>query len=418
MAGDLRYALRSFSRAPALPAAIVATLALGLGATAAIFAVVNAVLLRPLPYADADRLVTIVENVPAGESFSGVAMRMTAMSTDDFEWWRTSSQAFSHLAITLDDQRTLALADGTERLAGAVVSPALFAMRRLPPLLGRGLEQPDEQPSAAVVVLGEATWRRYFAADPGVLGRTMSLDGRALTIVGVMPAAMGREAYWLPFDPTPTPGQFRLLPVTARLRDGVSLEAANAEANLAGQQLRGLEPEPGAPPRFELVPELDQLTAQVAPALRVLVASVALLLLIVCANVANLLLVRGMRRHAELAMRRALGATRGRIVRQVLTESVLLAAIAAAIGIALAQGAVALLKLLGTFAVPERFANVGGPEVLPRLAEIAIDPAALALLAGLALASAVLFGSLPALRLARAGESRGAGFTVSVQPNG
>ena len=403
--GDVRFALRSFSRAPALAAAIIATLALGLGATGAIFSVVNAVLLRPLPYPDADRLVTIVENVPAEESFSGVATRMTAMSTDDFEWWRLSSQSLSHLAITIADQRTLALPDGTQRLAGAVVSPALFAMRRVTPVLGRGLVDLDEQPGAAVVVVAESTWRRYFAADPNVLGRALSLDGRAHTIVGVMPAEFGGEAYWLPFDATPAqPGQFRLLPVTARLRDGVSLEAANAEVNLAGRQLRGLEPEPDAPPRFEIVRELDQLTASVAPALRVLVASVALLLLIVCANVANLLLVRGMRRHAELAIRRALGATRGRIVRQVLIESVLLAAVAGVVGVAMAHGAVALLKTLGAAAVPERFADVGGPQILPRLSEIAIDPAALAFIAGLALVSAALFGSLPALRLASSGE--------------
>jgi predicted permease len=405
MVGDVRYGLHSFGRAPALAAAIVATLALGLGATAAIVSVVNAVLLRPLPYADADRLVTIVENVPAEESFSGVAMRMTAMSTDDFEWWRTSSQSLSHLAVMVPEQRTLASQDGTDRLAGMAVSAALFAMRRVPPVLGRGLVDLDEQPGAGVVVLAEATWRAYFAADPNVVGRSVSLDGMSHTIVGVMPAAFGVEAYWLPFDATPAqPGTFRLLPVTARLRDGVSLETASAEVNLAGHRLRGLEPDFDAPPRFELVRELDQLTASVAPALRVLVASVALLLLIVCANVANLLLVRGMGRHAELAVRRALGATRGRIVRQVLTESLLLAAAGGAIGVSLAHGSVAALKALGAAAVPERFANNVGPDILPRLAEIAIDGGTLAFIAGLALASAALFGVLPALRLARVGE--------------
>src|SRR5688572_13918378 len=143
--GDVRFAMRSFSRTPGLTAAIVVTLALGLGATAAIFGVVNAVLLRPLPYRDADRLVEIVENVPAEESPSGAAMRLTAMSTDDFEWWRTSSQTLSHLAVTVADNRTYAMVDGTQRLAGARVSPDLFAMRGVVPLLGRGLAPDDER---------------------------------------------------------------------------------------------------------------------------------------------------------------------------------------------------------------------------------------------------------------------------------
>ncbi|HVJ31196.1 MAG TPA: ABC transporter permease, partial [Gammaproteobacteria bacterium] len=201
--GDVRFALRSFGRTPGLTAAIVVTLALGLGASAAIFSVVNAVLLRPLPYRDADRLVEIVENVPAEESPSGTPMRLTAMSTDDFEWWRTSSQTLSHLAVMVADNRTYAMVDGTERLAGALVSPDLFAMRGVVPLLGRGLVRDDEREGAQVVVLAEPTWRRYFAADAGVLGRSMSLDGQPYTIVGVMPAAFGREAYWLPFAAVP-----------------------------------------------------------------------------------------------------------------------------------------------------------------------------------------------------------------------
>jgi putative ABC transport system permease protein len=405
LGGDVRFAMRSFGRTPGLTAAIVVTLALGLGASAAIFSVVNAVLLRPLPYPDADRLVEIVENVPAEESVSGAPMRLTAMSTDDFEWWRTSSQTLSHLAVTVDDHRTYAIDDGTERLAGALVSPDLFAMRGIAPLLGRGLVRDDEQDNAQVVVLGEPTWRRYFAADPNVLGRAMSLDGQPYTIVGVMPAAFGREEYWLPFVAAPADaGQFRLLPVTARLRDGVSLETANAEVEISGRQLRGVEPEPGAPPRFTIVRALDELTAGVAPALRVLIASVAVLLAIVCANVANLLLARGIKRRDEVTVRRALGATRRRIAQQVLVESALLAVFAAVVALALANGAVALLKALAAAQLPGRFAASLG-EILPRLEEVAIDPSVLAFVAALSLASAALFGFLPALRLARFGEA-------------
>jgi putative ABC transport system permease protein len=401
IAGDVRYALRSYRRAPGLTAAIVFTLALGLGSTTAIFSVVNTVLLKPLPYANADRLVQIVENVPAEESISGFATRMSAMSTEDFDWWRKNSQTLSQLAVTVPDNRTFAMVDGTVRLAGALVSPALFAMRGISPVLGRGLAADDERADAGIVVISEVTWRRYFSADPDVLGRTMILEGRVHTIVGVMPAVFGPEAYWAPFVVTPAEaGQFRLLPVTALLRDSVSIEAANAEVNVAGNQLRGVEPDPGARPRFELVREQDQLTARVSPALRVLVAAVAVVLLIVCANVANLLLVRGTRRHEEIKMRRALGATSGRIARQVLTESLLLAVFGGAVGIVLAQGAVTSLKALAAVDLSQRFATGLALEILPRLNEIAIDPAVLAFIAALSLVSAAVFGSLPALRLA------------------
>jgi predicted permease len=414
MRSDLRYAIRSLSRSPGLTAAIVVTLALGLAASTAIFSVVNAVLLRPLPYAQPERVVQIVENVPAEESPSGIAMRMSAMSTDDLLWWQENSQTLSHWAMSISDYRTFAAADGTVRLSGALVSPALFATHGMLPVLGRGLEPDDERADASVVVLGESMWRRYFASDASVLGRAITLEGRSYTIVGVMPAEFGREAYWLPFVATAsTPGQFRLLPVTALVRDGVSLEAASAEINALGAQLRGVEPESGAAPRFELVRELDQLTAGVAPALRVLVVSVAAVLLIVCANVANLLLVRGTKRHEEIAVRRALGATRGRIARQVLTESLLLSIIASAIGVALAYGAVALLKALAAVELSERFATTLGGEILPRLDDIAIDPAALGFIVVTSLATAALFGSLPGWRLARIGEAapRGAAGT-------
>ena len=419
MMSDLRYAARSLSRTPGLTAAIVLTLALGLGATTAIFSVVNAVLLRPLPYAQPERIVQVVENVPAEESFSGIAMRMSAMSTDDFLWWEESSQTLSQWAMSVSDYRTFATADGTVRLSGALVSPALFATRGMSPVLGRGLAPDDERADSSVVVLSEATWRRYFAGAANVLGRAITLEGRSYTVVGVMPAEFGREAYWMPFVAAASvPGQFRLLPVTALIRDGVSIEEASAEVNTLGSRLRGIEPEAGAPPRFELVRELDQLTASVAPALRVLVVSVAAVLLIVCANVANLLLVRGTKRREEIAVRRALGATRGRIARQVLTESLLLSVVSSAVGIALAYGAVALLKRLAAVELSERFATTLGGEILPRLDDIAIDPAALAFIIVTSVATAVLFGSLPAWRLARGGEaaprgSAGTGKTLA-----
>jgi len=403
IAGDVRYALRSFAKTPGLTAITVVTLALGIGATTAIFSVVNAVLLKPLPYADPDRLVHIVENVPAEETFGGTPVRRSSMNVDELDWWRTSSRTLSHFAVMLQEGRTLTTPDGTVQLYGARVSPALFAMRGVPPLLGRGLQPDEERPDADVVVLGESTWREHFGGDPGVVGRTLQLDGRVHTIVGVMPPDFGTEAFWTPFVVAPTqPGRVMFLMASARLRDGVSLEEASAEANVVGLQLRGIAPEPGDPPRFEIVRELDDVTARVVPALRVLVVAVAAVLVIVCTNVANLLLVRGTRRQQEIAIRRSLGATRGRIVRQVLAESFMLAAFAALAGTALAYGGVALLKSAAVGYVPQRL--LGGAAILPRIDEISIDPAVLAFAGGLSLATGALFGVLPALRLSRFGE--------------
>jgi predicted permease len=401
---DTRYALRGFKRTPGLTIITVLTLAVGLGATAAIFSVVNAVLLRPLPYGEPDRLVQVVEHVPAAEGFGGTAQRRSAMNVAEFDWWRQSSKTLSHIAVMQREGRTLATVDGSVQLYGQRVSPALFAMRGVPPLLGRGLLPDDERPDTDVVVLGEAMWREYFNAAPDIVGRRIQLDSTTYTVVGVMPPAFGEEAFWTPFFVAPPagPGQLFFLPAQAQLADGVSLETASAEASTLGLQLRGMEPEPGAAPRFEVVRTLDELTAAVAPALRVLVVAVGVVLAIVCTNVANLLLVRGTRRQQEIAIRRSLGATRGRIARQVLTESLVLAGFAGLAAVAFAFVGVSLLKVMATAYVNPRFAFAAS--VLPRLDEIAIDPMVLAFVVVLSVVTGVVFGLLPALRLSKYGE--------------
>jgi putative ABC transport system permease protein len=401
IAADIRYALRGFSRTPGLTLITVLTLAIGLGATAAIFSVVNAVLLRPLPYAEPDRLVQIAEHVSASEGFGG-ALRRTSMNVAELDWWRTNVKALSEIALLQTEARTLATADGTVQLYGQRVSPALFAMRGIAPLQGRGLLPDDERPDSDVVVLSETTWRQYFNAAPDVVGRRIELNNQTLTVVGVMPPAFGEEAFWTPFVPPPAGPGFMFLNAQARLAAGVSLETASAEANTLGLQLRGIEAEPGAEPRFEVVSTLDEMTAAVAPALRVLVGAVGVLLALVCTNVANLLLVRGTRRQQEIAIRRSLGATRGRIVRQVLVESLVLAGFAAVAAVVFAFAGVGLLKATATAYVNRRFAGV--PPVLPRLDEVAIDPTVLAFVVGLAVVAGVLFGLLPALRLSKYGE--------------
>ncbi len=401
IAADSRYALRGFKRTPGLTLITVLTLAVGLGATAAIFSVVNAVMLRPLPYAQPERLVQIVEHVPASEGFGGVAQRRTALNANEFDRWRQGSKTLSQIALLVREGRTLATVDGSVQLYGQRVSPALFTMRGVPPLLGRGLLQDDERPDSDVVVLSDATWREYFNSSPDIVGQRAELDGRPLTVVGVMPPAFGDEAFWVPFVYTPGPGFF-FAPGQAQLAAGVTLEAASAEINQLGLQIRGIEAEPGAEPRFEVARVLDEMTAQVAPALRVLVVAVGVVLAIVCTNVANLLLVRGTRRQQEIAIRRSLGATRGRVVRQVLTESLVLAGVAAVAAIGFAYAGVALLKVTASAYVNPRFPFASA--VLPRLDEIAVDPAVLAFVVVLAVITGVLFGLLPALRLSRYGE--------------
>ncbi len=402
IAADVRYALRGFKRTPGLTLVTLLTLAVGLGATAAIFSVMNAVLLRPLPYAEPERLVQIVENVPAGEGFGGVAQRRTAMSASDFIWWRENSTTLSHFAMMWTESRTLASPDGSLQLSGERVSPALFAMRGVQPLLGRGLVADDERRDADVVVLGEAAWREYFNSAPDIVGRRIELDSRTFSVVGVMPPEFGDQAFWVPMVVVAEPNRTFLGPAEARLADGVSLETASAEANTLGLQLRGIEPEPGAEPRFAVVRSVDELTAAVAPALRVLVVAVGVVLAIVCTNVANLLLVRGTRRQQEIAIRRSLGATRWRIARQVLTESLVLSVFAGLVAIAIAFAGVWLLKFTATAYVNPRLGVL--PSVLPRLDEIAIDPPVLAFVALLSVVTGVLFGLLPALRLSKYGD--------------
>ena len=402
---DIRYALRTFARSPGFTLAALLTLGLGIGGSAAIFSVVRVALFPPQPFPGAERMVRIVENIPASEDFKGVPRRATAISVGEIEWWRERSTTLTDFSVSSGEQRTMNTAEGPIRVRGSRVSPEWFSMRGVRPVAGRWL-QADDAPTAAII--STSTWRRHFGQDPAVLSRALVLDGRPYTIVGVMPAEAGETPYWRLFvqESAARGPALEFTAVAARLRDGVSIEAANEEVNALGSALRNLTPAPGAARRFEVERVLDQQVAAVRPAMRILTGSAGALLLIVCANMANLLLVRGTRRRQEMEIRRALGADRVRIVRQALTESLVLSSMGGVVGTALAFAGVRLLQVLAAAPATGRYRLAGNPiyglgSVVPGVENVTPDYAMLGFALAVAVVIGVLFGMAPALRLGR-----------------
>jgi putative ABC transport system permease protein len=386
---DLRYAVRILVRSPAFTATAVVTLALGIGANTAIFSIVNAVLLRPLPYPNAERLVRIVQNNPGAESVK--ERRAPSLNREHFLQWRARTRTLSHLAVFERHAMTLTARTESARLSGARVSPALFPMLGAGPEIGRGFEDADEQPGGrTVVVLNHLMWERYFGLDPTIVGRTISLDGRPHVVVGVMPASFefpDKDAlFWTPFVFTPlarTPGggEIEMVQAVGRLKDGVSLDQAAAEANTPAVIA-------GLPARIEVLRLKDELVAPFRPALMILLASVGFVLLIACANVANLLLSRAASRQQEIIVRSLLGASHRRLIRQVLTESLVLAALAAGAGVLLSYWGIPLVAALD-------------PGTIPRLNETRLDAPVFLFSIAISLVTAVCFGLAPALHLSR-----------------
>ena len=407
---DARYAVRSLRRSPGFATVAVLTLALGIGATTAIYSVVDTILLQPLPYAGSDRLVRVFENVPFIDGSRPPSQR--GPTYQQFLDWRARTRTLTDaVAIIGMAQRTARTATGTARLWGAMVSGETFPLFAVRTILGRTLG-PSDDAHPDVVVITFDTWRGLFQSDPDVIGTTVEMRApvgppRLLTVVGVLAADVELPAGVLDFytpialDPQrPSPGATMI----ARLRPGVSISVANDEANLVGSAVfppRAGNASPLRGPRFGVQGVKERLVQPLRPALRILLSAVVVVLLIVCANVANLLLARGTARQREIAVRVAVGASRSRIVRLVMAESIVLAGAGGALGALVGAAGVALVKQLATIDAPGIFRLVFGATLLPRANEVGVDLRVLGIAFGTAALTSVTFGVLPALHLSR-----------------
>ena len=396
LAADLRYAFRVLVRTPSFLIAVVAVLAIGIGANTAIFSIVNAVLLRPLPFDEPDRLVRLF-HIPPQSTFPG--LKRFSVSPANFYDWKRDARLFERMAIYRFRQFALTGGSDAESVVAGAVGTDFFEVVRGRPELGRLFLSEEDAPGRGhVAILSDGFWKSRFGAATDVEGRTLKLDGEAYTIVGVMPASFSVTSWaasardlWVPLAYTDAERAVREnhnAQVIARLKPGVTVGQAQSEMTVISTRLEHEYPQANAGWGATVIPLQELIVGDIRVSLVMLLGAVALVLLIACANVGNLLFARGLMRRKELAIRSALGAGRGRVFQQLLVESLVLASAGGAAGLLLARvglraGAALLAKQV------------------PRADEITIDVRVLLFVAGSSILTGILAGALPALRAGR-----------------
>jgi putative ABC transport system permease protein len=384
---DLRFGVRTLVRNPGFAAVAIVTLALGTGATSAMFSFVYAVVLSPLPYREPDRLLSVVEHR------QGVDM---GLSGPDYIDWRAAATSFEQLAASAATTANLTGRGEPERVGAARVSANYFDALGVPPAHGRGFRWSDEPHGAPrVAVLGDGLWRRRFAADPGLVGQTIAINGEPYVVVGIMPPEISLRTtsaqVWLPLALAPreqqSPGA-RFLIVTGRLRPGIAATQAEAELVEIARRLEKVRPHSNTNVTARVRDLHDVVVSPVRDAAFILLAAVSFVLLIACANVANLLLARATKRRTEMSVRAALGASRRRIARQLLLESAVIGLAGSIAGLALAYVMAEILK--GVL-----------PQDIPRLQQTGVNAVVLGFTLAVSLVASLLFGVAPALRASR-----------------
>ncbi|HZS48289.1 MAG TPA: ABC transporter permease, partial [Blastocatellia bacterium] len=398
---DIRYGLRVMLKSPVFTAVAVIALAMGIGANSAIFSVVNAVLLRPLPYKDSNRLVWIWDAQQSDK---------TPAAFQEFDFWRSQNHSLDSTVAIYSSSYILTGNGEPERLKVQCVTKGFFANFGIVPALGRDFLPEEDLPHANhVVMLSDGLWKRRFGSDPAIVGQPLRLNGASYTVVGILPPDPGHmwdkvELFTpLAIDGSKVSKGTHFLNVMGKLKSGVSLAQAQSDLDVVADRYRH---DNSTTHGISIVNLQEQIVGQSGQVIMVLFGAVAFVLLIACANVANLLLARAASREKEIALRIAIGANRWRIVRQLLTESILLSLIGGFFGIILAYSGLRLLVALG-------------PDVIPRTKEISLDTKVILFTVAVSVITGTLFGLIPALRSSRqdlteslkgTGRSTAAGF--------